>query len=144
MKRLLQKRTLAVALCGLAATAMAADAFSDLVKIIGVGAAVTSFAPKFNDAINKLANHRDTPTMTTKVVPILSGGINSRKAVGAAQVMGPRAQVEKVKAVAQIEQDLFGKEVKIRAMIPIETKNIVSDMRRVEGVAVSGIVDLKL
>lgn len=144
MKRLLHKRALAVALCGIAATAMAADAFMDLVKIIGVGAAVTSFAPKFNDAINKLANHRDSASVTTKVVPIISGGINSRKAIGAAQVMGPRDQVEKVKAVAQLEQDLFGKEVKIRAMIPIETKNIVSDIKRVEGVAISGIVDLKL
>lgn len=144
MKRLLHKRALAVALCGIAATAMAADAFMDLVKIIGVGAAVTSFAPKFNDAINKLSNHHDTANITTKVVPIISGGINSRKAIGAAQVMGPKNQVDKVKAVAQLEQDLFGKEVKIRAMIPIETKNIVSDIKRVEGVAISGIVDLKL
>ncbi len=82
--------------------------------------------------------------MTTKVVPIISGGIASRQAVGAAQVMGPRYQVEKVQAVAQIDQDILGKEVKIRAMIPIESKEILKDIRRVEGVGVSGIVDLKL
>jgi hypothetical protein len=144
MKKLFQKKALVVLVCGLCVTALAADAFKDLVKIVGVGAAVTSFAPQINSAVNKLANHNDTASMTTKVVPIISGGINSRKAIGAAQVMGPRAQVEKVKAVAQLEQDLFGKEIKIRAMIPIETKNIVSDIKRVEGVAVSGIVDLKL
>jgi hypothetical protein len=144
MKKLLNKRVLALVACGICATAMAADAFMDLVKIVGVGAAVNTFAPKLNDAINKVSGHHDTSTMTTKVVPIISGGINSRKAIGAAQVMGPRLQVEKVKAVAQIDQDLFGREVKIRAMIPIETKDIVSNIRRVEGVGISGIVDLKL
>jgi hypothetical protein len=144
MKRLFQKRALAVVVCGLAATALAADAFMDLVKIVGVGAAVTSFAPQFNGAINKLTGHEDTALMTTKVVPIISGGLNSRKAIGAAQVMGTRSQVAKVKAVAQLDQDLFGRSVKIRAMIPIETKDIVKDIRRVEGVGISGIVDLKL
>ncbi len=144
MKRLLNKRVAIVAFCGICATALAADAFRDLVKIVGVGAAVTSFAPQLNGAINKLSGHTDSNSVMTKVVPIISGGLNSRKAIGAAQVMGPRSQVEKVKAVAQLDQDLFGKEVKIRAMIPIETKDIVSNIRRVEGVGVSGIVDLKL
>ena len=144
MKIRIHKRILAVALCGLAVTAIAADPFMDLVKIIGVGAAVTSYAPKLNSAINKLANQHDTESVVTKVVPILSGGINSRKAIGAAQVMGPRSQVDKVKAVAQIEQDLVGKEVKIRALIPIESKDVIRDIRRVEGVGVSGIIDLKL
>ncbi len=144
MKKFLQKRVLAVLLCGLAATAFAADAFMDLVKIVGVGAAVTQFSPQLNSAINKLTSHQDSNRNTTKDVPIISGGINSRKAIGAAQVMGPRSLVEKVKAVAQLDQDLFGKEVKIRAMIPIESKEIVKDIRRVEGVGISGIVDLKL
>jgi hypothetical protein len=116
----------------------------DLVKIVGVGAAVTSFAPQLNSAINKLSQHNDSNAITTKVVPIISAGLNSRKAIGAAQVMGPRNLVEKVKAVAQLDQDLFGREVKIRAMIPIESKDVVKDLRRVEGVGVSGIVDLKL
>lgn len=144
MKTLLRKRTLAIAACAIAATALAGDAFMDLVKIVGVGAAVTSFAPQFNNAINKLSGHKDSALITTKVVPIISGGINSRKAIGAAQVMGTRSQVDRVKAVAQLDQDLFGREVKIRAMIPIETKDIVSNIKRVEGVGISGIVDLKL
>lgn len=144
MKKLIQKRFLAVALCGLCATVLASDAFMDLVKIVGVGAAVNTFAPKLNDSINRLSGHSDSKTVTTKVVPIISGGINSRKAIGAAQVIGPKDQVSRVKAVAQIDQDLFGKEVKIRAMIPIETQQILSHLKAVEGVGVSGIVDLKL
>lgn len=144
MKKLFQKRVLAVALCGLAATVLAADAFMDLVKIVGVGAAVTQFAPQLNNAVNKVSGYKDTTSMTTKVVPILSGGINSRKAIGAAQVMGPRAQVDKVKAVAQIDQDLLGREVKVRVMIPIESKDVIRDLKRVDNVGVSAIIDLKL
>ena len=94
MKKLFTKRALSIALCGLCATALAADAFMDLVKIVGVGAAVTSFAPQLNSAINKLSSHTDSSAITTKVVPIISGGLNSRKAIGAAQVMGPKALVD--------------------------------------------------
>ena len=144
MKKIFQKRALVAAVCALSVSVLATDAFMDLVKIVGVGAAVNSFSTQFNNAINKLSGQKDSAAIVTKVVPIISGGINSRKAIGAAQVMGPRSQVAKVKAVAQIEQDLFGKEVKIRAMIPIESKDVVRDIKRVEGVGVSGIVDLKL
>jgi hypothetical protein len=143
MKKFLNKKWLAVVACGLVVVAVA-DPFRDLIKIVGVAAAVNQFSPQLNSAINKLDGHKDSAVMMTKVVPIISGGLNSRKAIGAAQVMGPRSQVEKVKAVAQLDQDMFGKEVKIRAMIPIETKDIVSDIKRVEGVGISGIVDLKL
>lgn len=128
----------------LALSAIGATQIKQLIKVIGVGAAVKQFGPQINSAINKLAQHTDTTTRTTKVVPIISGGINSRQAVGAAQVMGPKSLVDKVQAVAQLEQDLFGREVKIRAMIPIESKEIVKDIRKVDGVGISGIVDLKL
>jgi hypothetical protein len=111
---------------------------------VGIGAAVKQFGPQINTAINKIASHSDSATVTTKVVPILSGGIGGRKGIGAAQVMGPKALVDKVQAVAQIEQDILGREVKIRAMIPIESKDVIKEIKRVEGVGVSGIVDLKL
>lgn len=143
MKKNFLKRGLAVAACGLFVFATAGP-FMQLIKLVGVAAAVHQFAPQLNSAFNKLQQHTDSNAITTKVVPIISGGINSRKAVGAAQVMGPRKQVEKVNAVAQIDQDLFGKEVKIRAMIPISSKDVIKDIRRVEGVGISGIVDLKL
>lgn len=128
----------------MALTALGATQLREAIKIIGVGAAVQRFGGDINRAINRLTNHTDNSRMTTKVVPIISGGINSRNAIGAAQVMGPRAQVEKVQAVAQLDQDLFGREIKIRAMIPISSRQIVQNIRRVEGVGVSGIVDLRL
>jgi hypothetical protein len=115
-----------------------------IIKVLGVGAAVKQFGPQINSAINKLAQQKDTPRMSTKVVPIISAGLASRQAIGAAQVMGPADQVAKVQAVAQLEQDLLGREVKIRAMIPVESTDVIKNIRRVEGVGVSGIVDLKL
>lgn len=138
-------RKLAATVAGvLVLSAIGATQIRQIIKLVGVGAAVSQFGPEINKGINKLTSHKDTYDMTTKVVPIISGGINSRNAVGAAQVMGPRDKVETVKAVAQLDQDLLGREVKIRAMIPISSNQIVQNIKRVEGVGVSGIVDLKL
>ncbi len=127
-----------------AMTAVGFTQIREIIKIVGVGAAVKQFGPDINKAINKLASHTDTSTRATKVVPIISAGINSRKAIGAAQVMGPKSLVDKVQAVAQLDQDLFGREVKIRAMIPVESQDVVKNIRKVDGVGISGIIDLKL
>lgn len=129
---------------GLAVASIGATQVRELIKILGVGAVVQKFGNDMNKGINNLSGHHDSATVTTKVVPIISGGIGGRNAVGAAQVMGPKALVDKVNAVAQLDQDIFGREVKIRAMIPITSKQILKDLKRVEGVGISGIVDLKL
>lgn len=139
-----QSRACVVLAGVLALSAIGATQIKEIIKIVGVGAAVKQFGPQINSAINKLANHKDSSTRATKVVPIISAGIDSRKSIGAAQVMGPKSLVDKVQAVAQIEQDLFGREIKIRAMIPVESQDIVKNIRKVDGVGVSGIVDLKL
>lgn len=138
------RKTMLVVGATLALFAIGATQIGQVIKVVGVGAAVKQFGPQINSAINKLSGHNDSNAVTTKVVPIISGGINSRQAIGAAQVMGPRRAVEQVQAVAQLDQDLFGREVKIRAMIPISSREIVRDIKRVEGVGISGIIDLKL
>jgi hypothetical protein len=140
----MNKKAWLVAAGILAMTAVGTTQIRQVIKIIGVGAAVKQFGPDINRGINKLANHKDTSTRATKVVPILSAGIASRQAIGAAQVMGPKSLVDKVQAVAQLEQDLFGREIKIRAMIPVSSTDVVKNIRKVDGVGVSGIVDLKL
>ncbi len=127
----------------LALVATAAPQLKAVLKVVGVGAAVKQFGPDINKSLNKLVKHTDTDKQFTKVVPILSGGVSSRQAIGAAQVMGPKAAVEKVGSVVQLDQDILGREVKIRAMIPIEGTD-VTRLNRVEGVGVSGTVDLKL
>lgn len=136
-------RKLVLALVGaLALSTAAAPQLKQLIKVVGIGAAVKQFGPQINSTINKATKHEDTRNASTKVVPILSVGSGSG-AIGAAQVMGAKAAVDKVEAVAQIEGGIFG-EVRFRALIPVESKDVLSNIRRVDGVGVSGIVDLKL
>lgn len=118
----------------------------EIIKVIGVGAAVRQFGPEINKAFNSLTGHSDTNSRYSKVVPIISIGLNSRDAIGAAQVMGTKTQVQKVQAVASPEADLFGREIKIRALIPVDSIDITNprDINGVPGVGVTGIVDLKL
>lgn len=116
----------------------------DVIKVLGVGAAVKQFGPEINRSLNKLSGHKDTASVTTKVVPILSIKIlRGDNAIGAAQVSGPKAQVDKVQAVAQPETNIFGA-VRARVFIPVSSKDVVKDIKKVDGVAVTGIVDLKL
>lgn len=137
------RKSLYVAAGIFAFTAIGTAQFKQILKVVGVGAAVKQFGPQINDGINKLTKHTDTRAETTKVVPIISAGIASRQAIGAAQVIGPKDKVDQVAAVAQLDQDILGREVKIRAMVPVSSKEF-KDIKRVEGVGVSGIVDLKL
>jgi hypothetical protein len=126
----------------------AASAFQlkEAIKIFGVAAAVREFDNDINKAFNNLTDHKNTETEYTKVVPIYTIGISSRTAVGAAQVMGTKANVDKVKAVASPQAELLGREIKVRALIPVNDINIKDpkNIERVDGVGVSGIVDLKL
>lgn len=119
-----------------------------IVKTIGIGAAVKAFAPGLNSFVNKLVQAKDAQTQqSTKVVPILSVrlGVNTpgQAAVGAAQVSGPKASIDKVQAVAVIEgnyQDSFS----VRALVPVDSLEPWKRLVRVPGVGVSAIIDLKL
>lgn len=133
-----------VTVLALGMTLGASGQVREVLKVLGVGAAVKQFGPQINSAINGLTKHKDTSQATTKVVPILSIGIGKSSAVGAAQVTGPKDKVAQVEAVAQPEMDLFGKEIRIRALVPVSSKDVTAGLKRVEGVGVSGIVDLKL
>jgi uncharacterized membrane protein YidH (DUF202 family) len=139
-------RAVVVALALLAITALAAPQIKQAIKIIGVGAAVKQFGPDINKQFNKLTGHKDSNVRFTKVVPIITVGVkNARGAIGAAQVVGTKTQVQKVQAVASPEVSMFG-EINLRAMIPVSSINIADakSIKAVDGVGVSGIVDLKL
>jgi hypothetical protein len=137
-------RVLAVAAVTLMITPVALPQIKEVIKVIGVGAAVKQFNKDINRAINKVANRSDTAERMTKVVPILTVGIGKSNAVGAAQVMGPKKLVDKVEAVAAPEAELFGKEIRVRALIPVSSSDVGKGIKSVDGVGVSGIVDLKL
>ncbi len=117
-------------------------ALGDLVKIFGIGWVVKQFAGDIDNAINSvLAQHEAQIAGATKVVPILRVG--SGTAVGAAQVMGPKAQVQKVEAVAEIELNVGG--LRGRGLIPVTTRReLTSSIRGVPGVGVSANIKFPL
>lgn len=139
-------RVLMVAAMMLGSAAIGFGQVREIIKILGVGAAVKQFGPDINKAINGLIGHTDSDQAYTKVVPIITIGINTRGAIGAAQVRGLKKNVDKVKSVASPEAGLFGDEIRVRALIPVATDNPTDakNLKPVEGVGVSGIVDLKL
>lgn len=128
----------------LAVTAVGTAQIRQILKVVGVAAAVKQFGPDINKAINKLSGHQDTQAKMSKVVPILTVGIGKSNAIGAAQVTGPKSAVDLVEAVAQPEAGLFGNEIRVRALIPVSSKDVANGIKAVDGVGVTGIVDLKL
>jgi len=136
---------LAVALAALALATSTIPApaidLADIVKVFGIGYAVSRFGPQINSAINTLLAQRGVEWEgTTKVVPIISIGTGTF--IGAAQVAGPPELVQTVKAVAQGEIKVGNFEG--RVMIPIGTTNVRRGIRRVEGVGLSALVDLRI
>ncbi len=134
-------------LLGGAAGAHAQDVFA-IIKTLGVGIAVKTFAPQINSFINNLLQARDAETKaTTKVVPILSISIGvaapGRATIGAAQVAGPKKAVEKVQAVAAIDANFSGV-WQIRALIPVDSLEPWKGIKRVVGVGVSAIIDVRI
>jgi len=126
---------------GTAAFGIAQIDIGDIIKVGGIALLIDRFGKDINKGINKIQNFSDSQEMMTKVVPILSAGQGTH--IGAAQVMGPPSLVKKVRAVAQVEGALFGKELRVRALIPVEAKD-VSKIKRVVGVGVSAVLDLKV
>lgn len=140
-------------LVGCAATmimqAQPAHAFIDLgdllkggVKAVGIGALVNQYDTKIDKAINDLMNNNKAGTnAATKVVVIISPLGN--KHIGAAQVVGPKAQVDKVKAVVQLETSFMNKMFRLKGVVPADSTD-PTKFNRVEGVGVSAIIDVKI
>jgi hypothetical protein len=108
-------------------------AYAQLGSILKGGAiavVVDQFAPQIDSGINKLTRARNLSVgQATKVVPILS--IGSGSYLGAVQVTGPEAQLDKVKAVAQLEGKLqLVGGIRLRALVPIAARS-VSNLSRV-------------
>ncbi|MFQ3548188.1 MAG: hypothetical protein SNJ70_00370 [Armatimonadota bacterium] len=115
----------------------------DVIKVGGIAIIVKQFGPQIDDFINKITGQKNLGTKyDTKVVPIMSLGDGGY--VGAAQVAGPKAEVEKTKAVLQLEdRKVFGSPLRIRALIPVDAESI-SNVKRVDGVGVSALIDLRI
>jgi hypothetical protein len=151
--RLAWRKTLAVGvLVGLlagAGTAAAQVSIGSLVKLFGIGYVVKKFGPQINNAINTLIlnNHVENREMT-KVVPIVSASVGvgtpGGAYIGAVQVQGPQAALDKVQAVAQIEGS-FMNQIRLRALIPVDSLNpLPGKLHRVYGVGVTALIDFQL
>ena len=102
---------------------------------------VSQFADQLNSAINTLtAKYPISSDYATKVVPIITVGDGSY--AGAAQVSGPKEQVDKCQAALQLEASFF-KSFRAKALIPVD-KVAISGINRVQGVGVSAQIDVKI
>ncbi|WP_288908297.1 hypothetical protein [uncultured Megasphaera sp.] len=127
--------------CGGLTTTTQAFNFGSLLKLGGVSFLVDRYSSQINTVLNKLMIKNGAGTnYATKVVPVLSVGTGNY--IGAVQVIGPQRQVEKVKAVGQLDASINGI-ARANAYIPLATTNVMS-LHRVDGVGVSAVVDLKL
>lgn len=113
------------------------------IKVVGVKVLVDQFGSEINNFINQfLDNSNASVKAASKVVTIISpiGG----KHIGACQITGPKNQVNKVGAVVQLETNAnIGTKIRLKAMVPIEGSD-PTHIKRVEGVGISALIDIKL
>lgn len=131
--------------CFLFAAAMPttqAISLGDVLKVGGIGFLIDKFSGPLNNFINTLMVKNGAGTeYATKVVPIITVG--SGGYIGAAQVTGPTDLVERTQAVLQLEGNFNGNQFRVKALIPIDSKNPVN-FSRVQGVGVSAIIDIRI
>jgi len=121
---------------------VAALDLGSVIKAGGIAVLVTQFGGQLDKFINDLTgNKKLAPDQATRVVPILSLG--SGTYLGAAQVTGPREQVEQCKAVAQLEANFSGRTFRVRPLVPVDSIS-VTNVSRVKAVGVSAIIDVRL
>jgi len=114
----------------------------DILKVGGISILIDKFSGQLNSFVNTLTfKHGAGSDYATKVVPILSFGNGGY--IGAAQVIGSQELVNKTQAVVQIEGDFAGNQFRVKALVPIDSKNPVN-FSRVNGVGVSAIIDVRI
>jgi hypothetical protein len=118
------------------------DILKDGAAILGGGMVVKALGPQLNDFINTITFNKNAKfDGYTKVVPIVSIGNGTH--IGAAQVGGTiKSAVDRTMAVAQLEGDF--QKIRARALIPIDSENPIKQFKRVQGVGVTAIIDVKL
>jgi uncharacterized protein (DUF697 family) len=135
-----------IALLGIS-TATATYALSEdltkLLKLFGIGYVVQRFSGDINQFINQVTlKHNAATERATKVVPIVSIGRGGY--IGAAQVTGTAEALKRVKAVGQGEIDVSGGDIRLRALIPVDTTNPTQGIKGISGVGVTALIDFRL
>ena len=114
----------------------------DTLKEKGMALALDHFSGKINDYVNENAPFKIEEGYETKIVPVVTVG--SKGYIGAAQICGPKEQLEKCKAALTVEGQLASGAVRVQYLVPIDTAKPTSleNVRRVQGVGVSARLDL--
>lgn len=81
------------------------------------------------------------PELKKKIVPIITFGSSIN--IGAAQVQGAENDVNRCKAVAQLETD-YKDVARIKILVPVQSEGLIKNIDRVPGVSVSAIADVAL
>ena len=112
------------------------------VKTGGIVWLVDRYGNELDTFINKLtAKFPVSDSYATKVVPIIAAG--SKGYVGAAQISGPRALVEKCKGALALEGDFMNRSFRVQALIPVDSVD-PTHCTRVQGVGVSAKIDVAI
>ena len=116
--------------------------WSDALKEKGMTLALDHFSGKIDEYVNENAPLKVENGYVTKIVPVVTVG--SKGYIGAAQVTGPKEQVEKCKAALTVEGKLASGAVRVQYLVPIDTNRPVSldNVHRVQGVGVSARLDI--
>jgi len=113
--------------------------------LVGAGGiiAVKAIAGPLNTFIDRimLANHVANKDKT-KVVPIVTVG--SATYLGAAQVSGPAAAVDRTQAVGSFAAAWNNNVWQVRALVPVDNINVLQGFKRVYGVGVDAVINAKL
>lgn len=108
----------------------------------GMTLALDHFSEKIDNYVNENAPLKIESGTATKIVPVVT--IGSKGYIGAAQISGPKEQVDKCKAALSVEGQLASGAVRVQYLVPIDTNKPTSldNVRRVQGVGVSARLDL--
>ena len=116
--------------------------WGDMLKEKGMSLVLDHFSGKIDEYVNANAPLKIEKGFATKIVPVVT--IGSKGYIGAAQVSGPKEQVDKCKAALTVEAQLASGAVRIQYLVPIDTNKPTSldNVHRVQGVGVSARLDL--
>jgi len=132
-----------VALVAAAITSVQAKLqLGDIFKVGGIAFLVKQYDGPIDKFINKTLGERGAQAQgATKVVPIISLGGGGY--IGAAQVLGVPAQVQRTKFVVQVEAKVIG-DLRGKVLVPTGKKPEGGRYDRIKGVGVSAVIEFKI
>ena len=133
----------AVGLMGLGMAGVRAHAIGlgDILKVGGIAFLVSQYDDEIDSFITSALGEREAAAKgATKVVPILSLGRGGY--IGAAQVVGSPENVQRVKAVVQVE-GRFGSG-RAQVLVPTTTDKASGTPDRAKGVGVSAVIEFRI